>query len=635
MYETTALPVPLNLDTPTIPTALENGTLPIEFHHRPVTVTFRVWQGSMPGYIYQLRWNGMEVGPQKTILDQENPGDPLTLEIPVALLTEGIHRVSYLVKNPWSLIENYSENTPLIIDRTPPGKPALGPILFPDLISDGLTSEELERLGNVLQGTVASYNGMQANDAVRTYWNGTPGPIAIVSEDDMGLKRVVVDFIRPFLESVGDGDAVVHYTITDLAGNVSTDSIPTPVALKLSYLPPLPTPTVKEAQGDVLDPTHATSGATVRIEALAQLRTGDRVTVQWQGPKGSDNQEKVITEADAGQALELVFAYALVIANAGETVAIAYTVNRANGQVQTSDTLHLKIRASLGSLPAPGMDTVGADGVVVPSRIPESGATVRVRYAGMSREDRVIVSWRGASNHDTKDQTVGNNAELLFNLPKALIVASSGRSATVFYNVLRADQQVQSAPLWLSVYQGLILDTTPVTLSGKVYLLPGSPDLLPTLPADTTVQRVARGGQAPYTYSSSDTLVAKVDGNGLVTVRGRGTASIQVSDSLGETLSYTVNVTGVIHCLGLGSGSFTTVSNAATQQGARLCSLDELREINAGYGNRWPMGNAYYWSSTVAKSNLAGWKWYFVKNLVTGAESKILHHNTYLGVAIR
>ncbi|GAB7531845.1 Ig-like domain-containing protein [Pseudomonas sp. 3A(2025)] len=635
MYETTALPVPMNLDVPYIPAALENGILPIEFHNRPVAVTFRVWEGSMVGYIYQLRWNGMEAGPKKTILDHEKPGDPLTLEIPVALLTEGNHEVSYLVKNPFSLITNYSEQTPLIIDRTPPGKPALGPILFPDVIKDGLTSEELERLGDVLQGTIASYSGMKANDAVRTYWNDTPGPIAIVSEDDMGLKRVMVDFIKPFLESVGDGEASVYYTITDLAGNVSPDSIPAPVTLKLSYTPPLPTPTVKEAQGNVLDPAHATAGATVRIEALAQLRAGDRVTVQWQGPKGSDNQEKAITEADAGQPLELRFAYALVIANAGETVAIAYTVNRANGQVQTSDTLHLNIRAGLDSLPTPSMDTVGADGVVTPSRIPESGATVRVRYPGMSRDDRVIVSWRGASNHDTANQTVGASTELLFNVPKALIVASSGRTATVFYTVRRADNQAESVPLWLSVYQGLVLDTTPVTLDGKVYLLPGSPDLLPTLPAGTTVQRVARGGQAPYTYSSSDTLVAKVDGNGLVTVRGKGTASIQVSDSRGESLRYTVNVTGVIQCLGLGSGSFTTVSTAAANQGARLCSIEELREIHAAYGARWPMGNANYWSSTVAMTNLVGWKWYFVKNLVSGGEFKLLHHNASLGVAIR
>ncbi len=634
MQKDSIRPGAMNLDKPSIPTALENGILPIEFQNRPVTVTFTVWEGAMQGYLYQLRWNGMPVGPEKSLSGQENPGDPLTLEIPVAVLSEGTYQVSYQVMNPESLIVNYSETTPLIIDRTAPGKPVLGPVLFPEVINDGLTSEELEGLGDVLQGTVASYNGMQANDVIRTYWNNAAGPVAIVNEDDMGFKKVRVDFIRPFLEAVGDGKALVHYTVTDLAGNVSAHSTPAPITLKLFYLP-LPTPRIKEAQGNVLDPAQATRGATGVVDASAQLRAGDRVTLQWEGPKGSDRQEKLITEAEAGKALELVFTYALVIANAGQTVAISYTVNRVDGQVQVSDTLSLNIRQGLDSLPAPKMDTVGADGVLVPARIPASGATVRVRYPDMGPEDRVVVSWRGASNHDTAEQVVGSAAEVLFNVPKALIVASTGQSATVLYTVSRAGRQVESAPLWLSVYQGLILNTTPVTLSGKVYLLPGYPDLLPTLPAGTTVQRIAQGGQAPYTYRALDTQVVKVDSNGLVSVRGKGTTRIEVSDSRGETLSYEVNVTGVIHCLGLGSGSFTTVSNAAANQRARLCSLAELREIHAAYGNRWPMGNGNYWSTTVAMENLLGWKWYYVKNLVDGKEYKLLHHNASLGVGIR
>lgn len=522
---------------------------------------------------------------------------------------------------------------PLLVD-TNSNDPLPGP-LVDNVNEDGVLDPENVVLEAVVR--VLPYPAMATGDKVTLRWDGrtAQGSYSTYTVINSGTvnKEVIFRVPRSYVVANINGTVEVWYDVQK--GGRTQASIKRIITVRESTLAPLPTPTVKEAQGDTLDPAHATAGATVRIEALAQLRAGDRVTVQWQGPRGSDNQEKTITEAEAGQALELVFAYALVIANAGETVAIAYTVNRANGQVQTSDTLHLKIQIGLDNLPTPSMDTVGVDGVLVPSRIPESGATVRVRYTGMSREDRVFVSWRGASDHDTADQTVGADGELLFRVPKAFIVASSGRSATVFYTVFRAGQQADSAPLWLSVYQGLILDTTPVTLAGKVYLLPGSPDLLPSLPADTSVQRIARGGQAPYTYSSSNTLVAKVDGNGLVTVRGKGTASIKVSDNLGESLSYTVDVTGVIHCLGLGSGSFTTISNAAAQQGAHLCSLDELREIHAAYGDRWPMGNAYYWSSTLAMTNLVGWKWYFVKNLVTGGENKLLHHNANLGVAIR
>ncbi|WP_232924405.1 Ig-like domain-containing protein [Pseudomonas cichorii] len=621
------------LDAPEIPAALENGVLPIEFLGRPVIVKFKVWEGARPGYIYRLLWDGWRTGPDKQILDNQLPGDELTLEIPVALLTEGVHQVAYETFNPESQIVNSSEKTHLEIDRTAPGNPHLGPILFPAFVDDGLTSDELENVHNVLRGSIASYNGMKEGDVIRTYWNQVPGPITMVNKDDMGLQRVNVDFVRSFLETIGDIEAPVHYTVTDQAGNLSMESQARLVKLQLSILPDLPAPTVKEANGDILDPVNAINGATIQVGTSANLAAGERLTVQWQGPKGSDTREKIITPADVGKVQELLFAAALVNANAGQTVAVSYTVNRLNGTVQPSAILALKVLDARIDLPAPGMDTVGPDGVVIPSKIPESGATVRVAYTGMSPGDSVVVNWRGATAYDTPSQTVGANTELQFTLAKALIVAS--RAATVTYTVTRAGTASLSSTLWLKISKELEFDTSSVVLKGKVYLLPGYPDLLPAMPSDTTVQRTASGGQAPYTYRSSDPLVAKVDGNGLTSARGKGTAIISVTDSLGAMKSYQVTVTGVIHCLGIGAGSFTKMAAAAEAQGARIPSIYELNEIHSAYGRSWPMGHGNYWSCTVAMTNLVGWKWYYVKNLVTGADFKLLHHNASLGVAIR
>lgn len=362
---------------------------------------------------------------------------------------------------------------------------------------------------------------------------------------------------------------------------------------------------------------------------------GDRVVVHWNGPRGSDSKEKVITAPDAGKELELLFSAVLVEANSGQTVSIDYRLIRANGSEQASAALSLKIQPGLAQLPAPQMDSVGPDGILIPSNIPESGATVRVRYEGMSAGDSVQVNWQGASAYQTPGQLVGADLELLFNVPKVFINQSIGGSASVTYTVTRAGTGRISTPLFLQVSQGLTLDPSPVTLSGKIYLIPGSPDLLPAFPAGTTVRRTATGGQAPYSYRSSNPLVAQVDAEGLASVRGNGEATISVSDATGETRSYQVAVTGVIHCAGLGSGSFSHIRAAAASQGLRIPSADQLNQIFNTYGSRWPMGNAIYWSSTALAQNLAGMKWYSTKNLVTGANFKVFEHKTALGVGIR
>lgn len=518
------------LTAPVIAAALNDGLLPVHSLNTPLEVLLNVWQGARPGYTYQLYFDGVLIGLKKEILPSQMPGDDLILHIPSELLKEGRHSVAYAVENPINMVVEFSAETAVIVDLTPPGDPLLAPIIFPAQTQNGLTSDELQTMGNVLSGTIASYNGMQEGDVVRTYWNDLPGPMAVVSKDDVGLRRTMVDFTRSFLELIGDIEAPVYYTVTDLAGNLSMASEAVDVKLQLTHVTPLPTPTLKEAIGTTLDPVNASSGATVVIDAVANLQAGDQVITQWQGPNGNDTRENTLTGADAGKTLEVVFAAALVTANAGQTVAISYVVNRVNGLVQVSGTLALQILAAQ----------------------PE-----------------------------------------------------------------------------------LELDTSPVTLAGKVYLLPGSPDLLPNFPADTTLLRQASGGQAPYQYASSDPLVANVDSNGLTSVRGKGTAIITATDALGASKQYTVTVTGVIHCIGLGSGSFSQISKNSGNNSARIPTIHELVDIYALYGNRWPMGKGNYWSSTVSSPGIGGWNWYYVKNMVTGGNFKLKSHNSSLGVGIR
>ncbi|UIN52672.1 Ig-like domain repeat protein [Pseudomonas kribbensis] len=182
----------------------------------------------------------------------------------------------------------------------------------------------------------------------------------------------------------------------------------------------------------------------------------------------------------------------------------------------------------------------------------------------------------------------------------------------------------------------LNFNTSPVTLSGKIYLIPGSPQTLPAFGPGTSVQHQASGGQPSYRYSSENTAVAHVDGgNGLVTVRGLGTTRITVTDAANQTKSYTVTVTGVIQCIALGSNWWSHIMDAARNQGARVPSLGELREIHSAYGGRWPLGNGMYWTWEERPVPINPNPFYHCKNLVTGAENHHMAITIQLGVGIK
>lgn len=328
---TTKAPIPL--EAPVIYVALENGLIPIEYLQRPVTVNFPVWPAAQPGYTYQLRFDGLPASAEKPIQETDKPGDVLQVEIPVHLLKEGSHSVSYRTYSPTTGVEDFSDSTTIQIDRTAPGAPELGPILFPPAIQEGLTSDELTAMHNVLSARIAGYSGMAAGDVIRTYWGRVEGPAVTVGTNDMGLKRVMIDYSRVFLERVGDGREEVYYTVTDLAGNVSMKSEAVSVDLKLSYVAPLPLPIIKEAINDTLDPANTPYGATVIVAASANLGLGDQVRVSWSGPKGSENKDNVIGANDVGKALSVVFSSALVNANRGEEISVSYRIIRKNGSL--------------------------------------------------------------------------------------------------------------------------------------------------------------------------------------------------------------------------------------------------------------------------------------------------------------
>ena len=307
------------------------GLIPVSALDTPITVDLKVWEGAEPGYFYQLQWNGKNTGPIKAVQDNEKPGDPLTLEVPVEVQTEGRHELSFEVKSHITGAVAYSGIMGIVIDRTAPGKPRLAAIQFPVEVTNGLTLAELERLNNKLPVEVAGYTGMAKHDVIHTYWGDVVGPTAVVDETDMGLNKVIFDFSREFLKTIADGPKLVKYNVTDRAGNVSEYSLPTEITLLLEEIPEdYPAPIIDPTVGDQIEYIEARSGIKVDIPRYPGAAAFDHITLYWgtdrpmypvELPAGSENEAIV---------LSLRVPYETIVAQPVGEVAVSYTVTRQN-----------------------------------------------------------------------------------------------------------------------------------------------------------------------------------------------------------------------------------------------------------------------------------------------------------------
>jgi hypothetical protein len=492
----------------------------------------------------------------------------------------------------------------------------------------------LDPASRSVRAEVPPYYFMAAGNDVHLFWMGKTESGANVMHDQL-IKvaegnvgsQIVFQIPDEKVRALAGGSVEVYYTV-----NTFSRAFFKSPSLRLTVSDgetiPLPLPLIKEAVNDVLDPANAPYGATVIVPAGANLRLGDQVRVSWKSPKGDEYKDNVIAANGVGKSLSVVFSNFLVIANRGQRISVSYRIIRTTGSVLFSRPYSVMVEGGELALPKPTMDTVKEDGVITPGLIPESGATVRVRY-DMRSGDRVKVIWTGASRYETPEQTAGGSNQLVFTLPKSLILTMNNAMASVTYQVTRAGTTRQSLELKLSVLSTLTFDTSELKLSGKTYAVISHPDVSQKWTADNSAQRVAKGGVKPYTYTSSNTAIARVQEHGVVWSRGNGTATISVTDATGATLSYPITVSGVIKCSRLKPNTYQEVVWDAGRNNARLPTMQELREVYAAFGDKWPLEKTDIWASTDAKLAKAP-----IKHFGNGQEGYAFTFNKVLGVGL-
>jgi hypothetical protein len=456
----------------------------------------------------------------------------------------------------------------------------------------------------------------EVGDQVQGRFTGTPSGIDVPfsgSIDKDGFNR-----FNPCIMEIPNTQVVLNdqvraiYTLSRAGSSVGVSKPAIAQVMGAGAIEMRP-PSLVAPASNPIDVLAYANGVTVRVEHLT-ANTGDRAQLVEVNPLPGTPDFPVIT-LNANHRANFTLSPAFLAARQGRSLELKWVLIRGGAPAGESLPLVLQVnRIADGDtrLPTP-LITAVTDGVTLDlTRFTGDTSALVNAWPGIAVGQRLWVRCEGTNSSGAtvtlpihQGLAIGHTGDQQGTVTRAFLDPLADGSSISVYVAVNFDgvaneavavkfpvrsYQVRAAPPFS-------FNTTSVTLSGRCYILPGNPATLPVFGAGTSVHHRASGGIPPYQYTSSNTVVAVVNTDGLVTVRKNGQATISAKDSAGQTKSYTVTVTGVMQCFGLGRVQWGAANNAANGAGGRLPSIDEIRQVLAQYGNRWPMGADFYWSS--------------------------------------
>ena len=435
-----------------------------------------------------------------------------------------------------------------------------------------------------------AYPSMNISDIIGLSFNGND---TFTSVNGSPFGKVT------FAVPVADVGLAVGKTIQVIYAVVRPDGVILSDILTLVVQPiaqnKLPTPQITEASAGTLDLNAFAGDAHVTVEPWPLIAQGQTVWLTATGPGDTPKVELLkghpVTSGEVSGGIEAAITRAqLTMFKNGDTLTVTCKVEFAGSltepsaavfpmQVYTIKTFDDSIAPSITSV----KDSGGAE-------IPDNGTTY---------DTTVNVS--GKASPGQKVEVLDSNASLgdaLVGIDGAWSMTLSGLTAathSIKAKALYGSGQMSNVRT-LTVAQKLILDPTPVTLDGLAYSVMGSPALPAAPTAGSYIDRPASGGKPPYTYSSSnqDTAIAASDGR--VWARRNGTAVITVSDTQGQSQSYSVTVTNAWVIQNIGK----FIHRGALEYqvpGGHLPNMSELSVLCTYWVGNWPLQATYFWSS--------------------------------------
>ncbi|MFJ2362064.1 Ig-like domain-containing protein, partial [Pseudomonas fluorescens] len=133
---------------------------------------------------------------------------------------------------------------------------------------------------------------------------------------------------------------------------------------------------------------------------------------------------------------------------------------------------------------------------------------------------------------------------------------------------------------------------------------------------NTVIRRVATGGVAPYTYTSTNSAIASVSNNGTVTGFRQGSTTITVKDKNGGQAQFTVQcneikIYKIVKSPSLMAGTYEAITGWIRSVGG-ITEVERLRELAFNFNHEYPdarivLGPTY---PAYPASNLLRWGYY-------------------------
>jgi hypothetical protein len=326
-----------------------------------------------------------------------------------------------------------------------------------------------EAVGDTLDPTLGRvhvvipvYERMANGDLINMIWLGTRqngDPYLHEAQHPVTNSEVGGEIYIPVTEEhisiLANGTLDVSYRVSNDAPSPTDVRVSDHLQLVLAArYAELPSPSVDEAENDVLDPEKYPGSATYRV-SYTGTAVGDILTWYWEGesPDGSASDWVPITSLSAGKELTFNIPRSLIEPNINNLVKLYYSLKLAStGKYQYSRILELTIGKLIGELPPP--EVLEANGTTLDPMQVQSGATVRVRYDSMDTQDIITLVWIGTPGTGTPpNQELPGHAsgQVDFPVPASVIGANIGERVSVAYQVKRYVTDKQSDILLLDI----------------------------------------------------------------------------------------------------------------------------------------------------------------------------------------